>query len=136
MRFYKLSFRFFYFNSITRILTHVALIPTYICPNLTPIPRIPTQFPAIPPFAPRFPTLPPLFPAFPPPFPAFHSFRSPILHSGFYKYPNLPDSVFRNFENCKYLKFKQGVRKANNINMLINFTVFFWNFKAYNFRIA
>ena len=34
-----------------------------------------------------FPAFAPRFPAFPPPFPVFPSFRSPIPHSGFYRYP-------------------------------------------------
>ena len=62
--FYKLSFRFFYFNSIASISTQ--------------IPRILTPFPT-------FPAFPARFPAFLPLFPAFLSFRSPILHFGFYR---------------------------------------------------
>ena len=125
--FYKLSFRFFYFNSIPRIPTppipriptSIPCIPTHIIRTPTLIFRIPTPFPAFPAFPPTFPASPPLFPAFPP-----HCPHSP--HS----VPRFPIPVFTDsqifwilflvkLKKCKYSKFKQGVRKANNIYMYI-----------------
>ena len=51
---------------------------------------VPPRFSAFPPrfsaFSPKFPAFPPLFPAFPRLLPAFPLFRSPISHSGFYRY--------------------------------------------------
>ena len=81
--FYKLSFRFFYFNSIPRIPTVIPRIPIVIHRILTLIPRIPTPFPIFSAFS----AFPPRLHAFSPPFPAFPSFRSPIPHSGFYRKP-------------------------------------------------
>ena len=76
IRFYKLSFCFFYFSYIPRIPTQIPNIPTPF-----------RAFPASPPrssvLLPRFPLISLLFPAFLPPFPAFPSFRSSIPHSGF-----------------------------------------------------
>ena len=69
--FYKLSFRFFNFNSIPHIRIFISSFSTQI-------PRIPTQIPRIPTLIPRIPTSFPAFPAFPPRFPAF---PSPFLHS-------------------------------------------------------
>ena len=89
--FYKLSFHFFYFNSISRIPTHIHRIPTPIPRILTQITRIPFQLHFIPfpfPTFPAFPGIPLRFTSFPPqflPFPAFPSFRFPIPYSGFYR---------------------------------------------------
>ena len=89
--FYKLSFRFFYFNSISRIPTPIHRIPTPIPRILTQITRIPFQLHLIPfpfPTFPAFLGIPLRFSSSPPPFlpfPAFPSFRFPIPYSGFYR---------------------------------------------------
>ena len=95
--FYKLSFRFFYFNSIPRNPTHIPRIPTSIpcIPTLIPriptlISRIPTIFPAFPAFPPRFSAFPPLFPAFPP-----HSPDSPHSVSRFPILAFIDSQIFR-----------------------------------------
>ena len=103
--FYKLSFRFFYFNSIPRISTHIPRIPTLILRIPTHIPLISTLILRIPPHnlhssrshpgsphfypIPRIPTMIPCIlthiPHILTPIPSFPSFRSPISHSGFYR---------------------------------------------------
>ena len=54
--FYKLSFRFFYFSSISRISTPISRIPTQIPCISTLISRIPTLIPRILTLIPRIPT--------------------------------------------------------------------------------
>ena len=56
--FYKLSFRFFYFNSISRIPTPIHRIPTPIPRILTQITRIPFQLHLIPFPFPHIPRIP------------------------------------------------------------------------------
>ena len=95
LKFYDNSNFVFFFNFSKEKKLDFTNCHSVLFPAFAPrFPAFPPPFPTFPAFSlsfltfpSRFPAFPPLFPAFPPPFPAFPSFRSPIPHSGFYRYP-------------------------------------------------
>ena len=92
-------------------------IPTQIFRIFTPVPRISTQIP-------RIPT----------PFSAFLSFRSPVLHSGFYREPTkyvqglIDTLLYRVYNICtSYSCVLQEIKYLKTVWQNISFPLFFIN---------